>query len=104
MVERHVWIGALLLLIGPVVVLWGLLSGGSAGVALVFTGVVFGIPSVIYGYKFVRGEADASFGPGTEPYVRGLELWIGDRFPRLVGRPKADDSAKPEPADGRREG
>ena len=50
--------------------------------------------SVIYGYRFVRGELDASFGPGTEPYVRGLELWIADRFPRLVGPGKTDDSEK----------
>jgi hypothetical protein len=90
-VERHVWIGAVLLLIGPVVVLWGVLSGGSAGFALVFTGLVFGVPSVIYGYRIFRGEADASFGPGTEPYVRGLELWIGERFPRLSGSGKTDD-------------
>jgi len=93
-VERHVWIGAVLLLIGPLIVVRGLLVGGSAGFALIFTGLVFGVPSVIYGYRFVRGKADASFGPGTEPYVRGLELWIGNRFPRLFGSGKTDDSEK----------
>ncbi|TME72116.1 MAG: hypothetical protein E6I48_13135 [Chloroflexi bacterium] len=79
--------GSLLVLIGPAMVIAGLLSNnGAALAALIFSGLVFGIPSVVYGYRVFRGTVDPTFGPGTEPYVLGLEHLVAAGIARLRSR------------------
>jgi hypothetical protein len=82
---RQIWVGSLLVDIGPALLIAGALTflRGGNGIGAIAAGVMVIVPSEIYGYRVFRGTVDPTFGPGSEYLVQGLEHTVASIISRL---------------------
>ncbi len=82
---RQIWVGSLLVDIGPALLIAGVLTflQGGNGLGAIAAGVMVIVPSEIYGYRIFRGTVDPTFGPSTELLVQGIEHSVASLIRRL---------------------